>query len=98
MRLAINNDVMNAFLHARNVDRMFLGKPVVPTAVPDPEEVGVFLVRSGQLRAGKLLNIDVAFGIGVFGKLRLSGRTAYTQDQCRADYSEVAIHLQSTLS
>ena len=41
--LAVNDDLMNSLLDARNIDRVLLRKAVVPTAVPNTEEVGVFL-------------------------------------------------------
>ena len=93
MCLAVDDDVVNVLFHARHVDRMFLSESVVPAAIPDPEKVRVFLICTGQLRAGKLLNVDVAFGVGVFGKLGLRGRIADAKDLSRADDGEVATHV-----
>ena len=38
-------------------------QPVVPAAVPDGHEVGVFLPGAGQLRAGQRLNVEIAVGV-----------------------------------
>ena len=41
--LAVNDDLMNSLFDARDVDRVLLREPIVPTAVPNTQEVGVFL-------------------------------------------------------
>jgi len=97
MCLAVDDDVVNVLFHARHVDRMLLGKSVVPAAIPDSEKVGVFLICTGQLCAGKLLNVDVAFGVGVFGKLSLCRRIGDAKDQYRADDGEGAVHVRYPL-
>jgi hypothetical protein len=56
VRFAINSDQMNAFLDARDIERAFLGEAIVPTAIPNAEEVGVFLKRPGKPRAGQLFS------------------------------------------
>lgn len=71
---AVDDDVVNVLFDAGHVDRMLLGQSIVPAAIPNPEEVRVFLIGAGQLRASKLLYVNVAFGVGVFGKLGLRAR------------------------
>ena len=44
---------------------VLLGKAIVPTAVPGSQIVGVFLERARQLRAGQLLNVEIAVAIRV---------------------------------
>jgi hypothetical protein len=56
--LAVNDDLMDAFLGARHVDRVLLGE----TVVPEPEEISIFLKGPGKLSASQLLDIDEAFG------------------------------------
>src|SRR6476620_2163908 len=65
--LAVNNDVMNSLLNPRHVDRVLFGKTVVPTAVPDTQEVRIFLVCVGELSTRQLLDVDVSIRVGIFG-------------------------------
>ena len=74
---------MDAFLGARHVDRMLLGEAIVPAAVPDPEEVGVFLKGACELRTSQGLDIDVAFGIGIILQFDLSVRRQGGSDKER---------------
>ncbi len=65
--LAVNNDVMNSLLNPRHVDRVLFGKTVVPAAVPDTQEVSIFLVCVGELSTRQLLDVDVSIRVGIFG-------------------------------
>ena len=69
---------------------MLLAESIVPATIPDPEKVRILLICTGQLRAGKLLNVDVALGVGIFGKLGLRVRTADAEEESRADDGEMA--------
>ena len=91
--LAIDDDVVNVLLHAGHIDRMLFGEAVVPPAVPDPQEVRVFLKCAGELSAGELLNVYVALGVGIFGELGLCGRTADAKDPYGGDEGQVATHV-----
>ena len=63
---------MLGFLAFSYVHVMFFCEPVVPTAVPRGEPIGVALPCVGKLRASQRLNIEEAFGISVGAEINLS--------------------------
>src|SRR6202020_588597 len=74
--LAIDDDPMLELLGAIDLQFAVPSQAVVPAAVPNGHEVGVFLKGVGELSAGQLLYVQVALRIGVGGQLDLSLRGA----------------------
>jgi hypothetical protein len=68
---AVDDHVMNSALDPRHVYCVFLGQPIIPTTVPDTEEVCVFLIGVCELTARQFLDIDVAICVCVFRQLNL---------------------------
>ncbi|MCP1908403.1 hypothetical protein J2R96_000883 [Bradyrhizobium elkanii] len=63
MRLAMLDYFVLGLAGLLDVEVVLARKPVVPTAVPGSEKVGVSLPCSGELRAGQLLNVQIAFAL-----------------------------------
>jgi hypothetical protein len=62
---AIDDDLVDAFLGAVDVDGVPLHMTVPPAAVPGAEEIGVLLIGVGELRAGQCPNIEIPFFVHV---------------------------------
>jgi hypothetical protein len=65
VRLAALDDEMLAGADVLPVKVMFLGEAVISSAVPGGQEIGVFLVRVGELRAAERLYINVPVRVSV---------------------------------
>ena len=89
----MNNDFVFERLGAINLQHVLLGKTIVPTAVPGSQIVGVFLERAGELRAGQLLNVEIAVAIRVGLELDLSSASAATKIATQDKMSFFAIIL-----
>ena len=63
--LAMDDDFVLQSFGPRNLHHVFLGKAVVPTAIPSGQIIRVFLKRVRQLSTGQLLNIEIAVAVGV---------------------------------
>jgi hypothetical protein len=65
MGLAIHNDLMLGFFSFSNIHVVLFCQPVVPTAVPNGEPIGVTLPRVGELSASQGLNVNIPVGISI---------------------------------
>src|SRR3984885_11723742 len=74
--LAIDDDAVLKLLGAVDLQFAVAREAIVPAAVPDGHEVGVFLESVGELGAGQLLNVEVALGVPISAQLDLSLRRA----------------------
>src|SRR5208337_5495603 len=85
MGLAIDDDAVLQLLGAIDLHLAEVREAVVPAAVPDGHEVGVFLPGAGQLRAGQLLNVEIAVGVGIGRQVdRIGLRRAEHGERSRA--------------
>src|SRR5208337_1363751 len=71
MGLAIDNDAVLQLLGAIDLHLAEVREAVVPAAVPDGHEIGVFLPGAGQLLAGQLLNVEIAVGVRICAQVDL---------------------------
>jgi hypothetical protein len=65
LALAMDDDLVLQRSGTGNLHQVFLGKSIVPTAIPGSQIIRVFLKRVRQLSAGQLLNIEIAVTVGV---------------------------------
>src|SRR5208283_966882 len=88
IRLAIDNDFVEALLGALDVDRVSLVVAVPPAAVPGAEEVGVIRGGAGELGAGQRPHVEIAFRIQIGRQRDLSlGRRRGRDHRGRYDQS-----------
>src|SRR5271165_226052 len=93
---AIDDDAVLELLGAIDLQLAVARQPVVPAAVPDGHEVGVFLPGAGQLRAGQRLNVEIAVGVRIGFQIDLRLRSADAEHRHRAQrYREFHVELQS---
>ena len=78
----MNDDLVLQRFGAGNLHHVFLGKAIVPTAVPSGQIVSVFLKRARQLSASQLLNIEIAVAVGVCLEFNLCKGLTRKNDDC----------------
>jgi hypothetical protein len=71
VRFAVHNNFMFGFFAVSYNHALLLCEPVVPTAVPFGEPIGVALRGVGELRTCQSLNVKESFGISIGAETHL---------------------------